>query len=254
MRYKLEIKKTKLVQLNISDVCRDVLTSSSVGEAIVGVYKKAYGEEIWDRILAVENYPRCTESDWKRICQAFIDLGVKLNSTSMRGGAWLNSGFSGTLCGKNGYVSIDLTGNRMKDPDLLTALEIEALSAVEKRLVRIVEEIDSEVEPSDGFPPIGCNENRFSPEAVMGHYMYALRHQYVESTGPGVDVFKVFIQRLDRIVPSRTLVKKFPVFTDTFLLRRNFDLNVKYYMAQARAGDMNPSPLPLFPRFSKSKN
>lgn len=49
----------------------------------------------WNDIEKLDGWPKCNDWTWKYISRKFMDFDHKHHPDVMRGGAWMNSGFSG---------------------------------------------------------------------------------------------------------------------------------------------------------------
>ena len=59
---------------------------------LIDLYKMVFPD--WDRIKKIEGFPEAGSALWKFICDRFMDFDRKHHPDCLKGGAWMNSGFS----------------------------------------------------------------------------------------------------------------------------------------------------------------
>jgi hypothetical protein len=95
----------EFVRLNYDQVRACFRGTDCQGEVMTRLYRLVYPD--WDEIASIDDHPLCNQTTWKAICamwQAFDRevINPKLakedpcHTGVLLGGAWLNSGFSGS--------------------------------------------------------------------------------------------------------------------------------------------------------------
>ena len=59
---------------------------------LIDLYRIVFPD--WDKIRRIEGFPEAGIALWKFICDLFIDFDRKHHPDCLKGGAWMNSGFS----------------------------------------------------------------------------------------------------------------------------------------------------------------
>ena len=83
------IKTIKDLQLHLQEIFEDSEHQSSV---IVKLYKMLFPD--WDKIQRIEGFPVVGQALWKYICNLFIEFDRQHHPECLKGGAWINQGFS----------------------------------------------------------------------------------------------------------------------------------------------------------------
>ena len=82
--------------MNRYDIKRDVTAIFSQvqnqQDALVGIYKLFIPD--WDNIENIENWPSCGKRMWVWISNQFVDFDAEHHPDVVKGGLWINSGFS----------------------------------------------------------------------------------------------------------------------------------------------------------------
>jgi|WetSurSiteA1Bulk_404760.scaffolds.fasta_scaffold286203_1 hypothetical protein len=87
----------KIVKLNPQAVERLIENSKDQSEAVVEIYKMAFGPD-WDNIATMDGWPKINELTWAVIFNTFKIWHKKQPASYQReimaGGVWFNKGFS----------------------------------------------------------------------------------------------------------------------------------------------------------------
>lgn len=83
-------------------------------DVVVGLYKLAYPD--WDDIILIDGFPKCDRGMQKYIFDKFIDFDHKHHPNVIKGGLWMNNGFS-TLDSEHLDWEIDIEGIPVKYKD-----------------------------------------------------------------------------------------------------------------------------------------
>lgn len=82
----------KRVMLDKEAVEKLFREAKSQEEYLVGLFKMVFPN--WYDIKQIGQWPVCNEKTWKWICQLCMDADERLKLDVMKGGAWLDKGFS----------------------------------------------------------------------------------------------------------------------------------------------------------------
>ena len=91
----------KLTEAQI-DTCFEGKTQQS--KCLIEIYKLVFPD--WDRIIEVKDWPVCGEAMWKYICTKFMEFDKLHHPGAVKGGMWLNNGFSSSKDVKDWEVNI----------------------------------------------------------------------------------------------------------------------------------------------------
>jgi hypothetical protein len=67
-------------------------TETHHADVLVEIFKMIYPE--WDSIAKIDGYPRCSRETNRELMRLFIEFDNKHHPGCIRGGAWMNYGFS----------------------------------------------------------------------------------------------------------------------------------------------------------------
>jgi hypothetical protein len=67
-------------------------TSDNQGSALVEIYKILFPD--WDQIKKIDGFPTVGREMWEYICGLFTEFDRKKHPEFLKGGLWLNTGFS----------------------------------------------------------------------------------------------------------------------------------------------------------------
>lgn len=86
-----EIQTIRDLQHHLQEIFENSDHQNSV---IVKLYKLLFPD--WERIHRIEGFPEVGQALWNYICNLFIDFDGKHHPGCMKGGVWINQGFSST--------------------------------------------------------------------------------------------------------------------------------------------------------------
>jgi hypothetical protein len=72
---------------------------------LIDLYRIVFPD--WDKIRRIEGFPEAGNALWKFICDLFIDFDRKHHPDCLKGGAWMNSGFSSNSKLGSWEISLD---------------------------------------------------------------------------------------------------------------------------------------------------
>jgi len=85
------VRSIRDLQLHLQKIFEDSDHQDSV---IVKLYRMLFPD--WDKIERVEGYPVIGKALWLYICNLFIEFDRQHHPGCLKGGAWINYGFSST--------------------------------------------------------------------------------------------------------------------------------------------------------------
>jgi len=82
--------------MNRYDIKRDVIAifdkANHQQDALLDIYRLFIPN--FDDIKKIENWPSCGQRMWKWICDQFVDFDAVHHPNVVKGGIWINNGFS----------------------------------------------------------------------------------------------------------------------------------------------------------------
>lgn len=83
------IKSVRDLQINLQEIFDESEHQDSV---IVKLYKLLFPD--WEKIQRIEGFPEVGQALWDYICNLFIEFDREHHPKCLKGGAWINYGFS----------------------------------------------------------------------------------------------------------------------------------------------------------------
>jgi len=83
------IKSVRDLQQHLQRIFEESDHQNSV---MTKLYKRLFPD--WERILRIEGYPEVGQALWGYICNLFIEFDRQHHPNCLKGGAWINQGFS----------------------------------------------------------------------------------------------------------------------------------------------------------------
>ena len=84
-----------MIPLNKKAIDEIFANSESSNDAVIKLYDVALSGK-FDDVISVENWPTISRPTSEYLFKKFIELDTLKNSRCVKGGAWLNNGFSTT--------------------------------------------------------------------------------------------------------------------------------------------------------------